>query len=142
MTGVDTTFLLQLELVEAPLHAAAHEFLKREILTTTEELAIVPQVLCEFIHVATDPRRFTRPLTVDQAIAKAHFWWNARQTRQILPTAAATDLFLSWLAQFQLGRKRLLDTQLAAILWTAGVRRLFTSNPRDFTLFGFHVLSP
>lgn len=38
--------------------------------------------------------------------------------------------------KFDLGRKRILDTHLAAILYTNGVRRLLTSNPSDFTVFG------
>ena len=55
----------------------------------------------------------------------------------------STALFLGWLMQHGLGRKRLLDTHLAATLWSAGVRRLMTSNPRDFTIFGaFELLSP
>ena len=70
MIGVDTTFLVQLELVELPAHKAAHELLQRH----------------------------------------------------------------------QLGRKRILDTQLAAILWTAGVRQVFTANPADFKIFGFQLL--
>jgi hypothetical protein len=32
MIGVDTTFLVQLELIELPAHKAAHELLQREIL--------------------------------------------------------------------------------------------------------------
>jgi hypothetical protein len=48
---------------------------------------------------------------------------------------------LAWIAtslssQFSLGRKRILDTHLAAILHTCGVRRLLTSNPADFSVFG------
>jgi len=43
---------------------------------------------------------------------------------------------LRWMRQFNLGRKRILDTHLAAVLHTAGVHRLLTSNPADFTLFG------
>jgi hypothetical protein len=43
----------------------------------------------------------------------------------------------------QLGRKRILDTHLAAVLWTAGVRRIFTSNKADFTIFGgFEIITP
>jgi hypothetical protein len=38
--------------------------------------------------------------------------------------------------QFNLGRKRILDTHLAAILYTNGVSRLLTSNPSDFAVFG------
>lgn len=48
MIGVDTTFLVQLEIIELPLHAAAHELLKREVLDVGEELALAPQILSEF----------------------------------------------------------------------------------------------
>jgi hypothetical protein len=41
----------------------------------------------------------------------------------------------------QLGRKRILDTQLAAILWTVGVRQVLTANPADFQIFGFQLLT-
>jgi predicted nucleic acid-binding protein len=42
-----------------------------------------------------------------------------------------------------LGRKRILDTVLAATLETAHVRRLATLNARDFALFDFiEVVDP
>jgi hypothetical protein len=45
--------------------------------------------------------------------------------------------------QFNLGRKRILDTHLAAILHTNGVRRLLTSNPADFKIFGvLEIVTP
>jgi len=43
---------------------------------------------------------------------------------------------LRWMRQFNLGRKRILDTHLAAVLHGAGVRRLLTANPADFAVFG------
>ena len=49
---------------------------------------------------------------------------------------------LEWLQRHQLGRKRILDTQLAATLWSAGIQRLVTSNPADFRLVGFEALVP
>ena len=50
---------------------------------------------------------------------------------------------LRWMRQFNLGRKRILDTQLAAIFHTAGVNRLLTSNPADFEVFGvFKIITP
>jgi hypothetical protein len=80
---------------------------------------------------------------MEQALSKASFWWNAREVRHVYPTAESTALFLEWVSKFHLGRKRLLDTQLAADLWTAGVRRIFTSNARDFAIFsGFEIISP
>jgi hypothetical protein len=50
-------------------------------------------------------------------------------------------LFLDWMQRHQLGRKRILDTQLAAIFWTACVRQVLTANPADFQLFGFQLLT-
>jgi hypothetical protein len=42
----------------------------------------------------------------------------------------------------QLGRKRILDTQLAATLWSTGIQSLVTSNPGDSRLLGFEALVP
>lgn len=142
MIGVDTTILVHVEIKESPEHLRAHDLL-RSVLAAHEEIALTPQVLAEYLHVVTDPRRFQTPLTMDQALAKTGFWWNAREVRHVYPTAESTSLFLEWLAQHHLGRKRLLDTQLAATLWSAGIRRLLTSNTRDFAIFGgFDLLSP
>jgi predicted nucleic acid-binding protein len=142
MIRADTTFLVQLELIELPAHKAAHELLQREILQPQIPLALAPQMLAEFTHVVTDPRRFQKPLTPEEAIAKARFWWSAAEVRQVFPTNESTVLFLDWMQRHQLGRKRILDTQLAATLWTAGVRRIFTSNPADFQIFGLQPLVP
>jgi predicted nucleic acid-binding protein len=143
MIGADTTFLVQLEIQEAPEHSRAHQLLRREILDASDQLAIAPQVLAEFIHVVTDPKRFQRPLSVQDAIAKTQFWWSAKEVRRVFPTAESTELFLIWLTQHSLGRKRLLDTQLAATFKTPGVRRIISSNARDLSIFGvFDVVAP
>jgi predicted nucleic acid-binding protein len=142
MIGADTTFLVQLELAELPNHTAAREALQREILDTGIMLVLAPQVLAEFIHVVTDPRRFQKPLTANEAITKARFWWDASEVRHVYHTEESMRLFLDWMNRFKLGRKRILDTQLAAMLWTAGARRIITSNIADFQLLGFDTLSP
>ena len=64
MIGADTTFLVQLELIELPMHKAAHELLQREILQAKVSLALAPQVLAEFIHVVT--RRTALSKTADR----------------------------------------------------------------------------
>jgi predicted nucleic acid-binding protein len=142
MTGADTTFLVQLELIELPAHVRAHEWLRREVLDRKVSLAVTPQVLAEFIHVVTDPRRFQKPLTVEEAVNRAHFWWNAAEVKHLLPSFESTQLFLDWMLRYRLGRKRILDTQFAANLWTAGVRRIITENGDDFRIFGFEVVTP
>jgi predicted nucleic acid-binding protein len=141
MLGVDTTVLVHLEIKEAAEHAAAHEWLRREILDRDETIALAPQVLVEFVHVVTDPKRFQAPLTIEQAVAKARFWWKAAEVRHVYPTAESTALFLDWMSQHELGRKRLLDTFLAATFRTAGIQRVATSNWRDFSVFGGFEMS-
>ena len=143
MIGIDTSVLVQLEILEMPANLRAHDLLRREVLDANRELVLVPQVLAEFIHVVSDPRRFARPLMMDQALARARFWWNAREVRHAYPTAESTGLTFEWLARHGMGRKRILDTQLAATLLSAGVRRLLTSNAQDFAVFDcFELLVP
>jgi predicted nucleic acid-binding protein len=142
MIGADTTFLVQLEIQEAAEHVRAHEVLRREILGPDEKLALAPQVLTEFLHIVTEPRRFSRPLTMEQARDKARFWWAAREVQHVFPSEAAASLFLDWHARHQLGRKRLLDTMLGATLWAAGVRSVVSSNAGDFSTLGFDVITP
>ena len=66
-----------------------------------------------------------------------------RDVVQVFPDDAAVRQFLRWLKQFSLGRKRLLDTLLAATYEQAGIRSLLTTNPADFGAFGvFSCITP
>ena len=140
--GVDTTFLVQAEVREHPGHAAAKAKLD-EVLKAGDTLVLAPQVLAEFIHIVTDPRRFSDPLPVDQATSRAELWWNAREVAHAIPGNESVLLFLTWIAEHGLGRKRLLDTLLAATYFTSGVRSILSSNARDYGVFGcFDVIAP
>ena len=140
--GVDTTFLVQLEVQSARGHVAARTWLRR-VVQGGGQLALAPQVLAEFIHVATDPARFGRPLSMPEAGERAAAWWLAREVKQVAPDAAAVALFFDWLRKHRLGRKRLLDTMLAATYFAHGLTDLVTSNARDYAVFGvFQVHQP
>jgi predicted nucleic acid-binding protein len=140
--GLDTGFLVAVEVVEHLDHAAARHCLAR-LLTAGDLIAIAPQVLAEFIHIVTDTRRFTRPLDMAAARRIAEQWWTAREVQRVFPDDAATWQFLTWLQQFLLGRKRLLDTLLAATYGQAGIRSVLTTNPADFAVFGiFSYVTP
>ena len=142
MVGVDTTFLVHLEIRECAEHTRAHEWLRREIFDGGETLSLAPQVLTEFIHVVSDSRRFQNPLSMPDAVSKARFWWNAVEVRRVYPTHESTTNFLDWIIRHALGRKRILDTYLASTYSAAGVARIVTSNARDYSIFGeFEILS-
>jgi predicted nucleic acid-binding protein len=64
---LDTGFLVAAEVTEHAEHTEARAALAR-LLGAGDRIAIAPQVLAEFIHVVTDPRRFTHPL--DMAAAR------------------------------------------------------------------------
>jgi predicted nucleic acid-binding protein len=140
--GLDTGFLVAAEVMEHAEHVAARDSLAR-LIAAGDLIAIAPQVLAEFIHIVTDPRRFAQPLNMTGAYRLADQWWTAREVLRVFPDDAATRQFLAWLQQFSLGRKRLLDTLLAATYHQAGVHSLLTTNPADFAVFGvFQSIQP
>lgn len=133
--GADTSFLVAIEIEEHAHHATALRALS-ELLARRERVGITPQVLTEFVHVVTDARRFQKPLPMESALEKSRHWWNAEETDQVLPTAQVMGRFHDWMQQHQLGRKRLLDTLLAASFREAGITSVLTLNATDFTVFG------
>lgn len=133
--GLDTGFLVAAEVKEHADHSDARAVLTR-LIGAGDQIAIAPQVLAEFIHVATDSRRFTAPLDVATTRSIAEKWWTAAEVVQVFPTSGTMRSFFDWLAKFSLGRKRLLDTLLSATYYEAGVKSILTTNPSDFSLFG------
>ena len=133
--GLDTGFLVAAEVREHAAHADARATLA-QVLSAGDLIAIAPQVLAEFIHVVTDPRRFTQPLDMNAARLVAEQWWTSSDVVQAFPDAGAVRQFLTWMQQFSLGRKRLLDTLLAATYRQAGIQSLLTTNQSDFLIFG------
>jgi predicted nucleic acid-binding protein len=103
--GLDTGFLVAAELQEHADHADARATIAR-LLGGGDQIAIAPQVLAEFIHVATDSRRFSQPLDMNSACQIAEQWWTARDVVQVFPNHQS------------------------------GVRSILTTNAADFGVFG------
>jgi len=121
----------------APRHEEARRLLDEEIRKRGCGLGLSPQVIHEFLHVSTDPRRFEKPLSMEDGLRWSRSLWTATEVVRILPAPSVLDRTLELLAHLRLGRKRILDTALAATLELAGVRRLATFNPGDFRVFNF-----
>jgi predicted nucleic acid-binding protein len=142
MHGLDTGFLVAAEVAEHPSHVDARRRLTT-LITSGDSLAIAPQIIAEFIHIVTDAKRFSRPLEMAIAITLAEQWWSARDVVPVFPNDLAMRLQLAWLRQHFLGRKRLLDTLLAATYWQAGITSILTTNPSDFKVFRcFQCITP
>lgn len=135
--GIDTDVLVSWAMLGAPHHDAARRFLETEVGTRQAPIALTPQVCFEFIHVVTDPRRFTRPMEMEQAVSVARDLWDAPETIRVLPGPTMLHRVLELIDSLRLGRKRILDTALAVTLSEGGVARLATFNARDYEVFGF-----
>ena len=133
--GIDTSFLVATELASHSRHADSRRLLD-QFSRAGDQFALAPQILAEFVHIVTDGRRCANPLGMTSALERAELVWNATETVQIFPDAAATSQFLAWMRQYRLGRKRLLDTLLAATFHTAAIQSVITLNRSDFELFG------
>lgn len=136
--GMDTGFLVAVEHTEHAEHAVARQVLAG-LRSAGDQFALV----AEFMHVVTDARRFARPISMKTANQLMHQWWTAAEVIPIFPDNLAMLQFLAWVRQFSLGRKRLLDTLLAATFRHAGIQSVLTTNPADFGVFGvFSCVTP
>jgi uncharacterized protein len=135
MIGLDCNILVQLAFAEHPANTKSQKMVAAEIESGTD-LVFPSLIITKFLHIVTDGRRFSPPFTMAEAVAWIQEFMANPAVRLLQSTPTSLDQTLQWLTQFNLGRKRILDTHLAAVLHTNGVRRLLTSNPSDFAVFG------
>jgi len=133
--GIDTDFLVAAEITDHPFHQQADALL-RSLIDDGHDFALAPQTLAEFIHVVTDARRMPQALAMADALNHAGHWWQSAEVIHVFPGGQSVVDFLLWLDRYQLARKRLLDTLLAATFRSAGVPRIITNNERDFQVLG------
>ena len=134
MIGLDCNVLVQIAIADHPANLRTLAAVQAETQQGTK-LVFPSLILTEFLHVVTDERRFAPPLTMPEALDWIEEFLKNPAVSLLEPSQASVNQTLRWMRQFNLGRKRILDTHLAAILHTSGVRRLLTSNPADFTVF-------
>jgi len=130
--AIDTDVLVHWAMAGAPHHQAVRRFLEREV-EKQGRLGLTPQVLREFLHVVTDSRRFENPLPMEEALKLSMRLWNGQEIVQVLPSTTVHDRMCELLEELRLGRKRILDTALAATLEAAGITRLRRRRRRSST---------
>lgn len=132
--AIDTDFLIRLAIEEHPGRPVA-EAVRDRHLDAGDRFALAPQVIAEFLHVATDGRRFQRPMDMGSALGVAMRWWHAEEVEHLIPSQQTIDRFHRLMTRHQLGRRRILNTLLVATCLTAGVRCLITGNAADYAIF-------
>jgi len=142
MTGLDCNILIQLTLRDHPANAATIAAVQAEV-KRGNRLVFPSLVIDEFLHVITDARRFNPPLTMIEALDWVESFLANPAVGLLEPTPESLRQTLEWMRKFNLGRKRILDTHLAAVFYAAGVCRLFTANAADFAVFNvFEIITP
>ena len=132
--AIDTDFLVAVEIRDHLFHKSADALLG-SLLEQGHKLAVAPQILAKFVHVVTDSKRLKEPLSMEEALARAEHWWQAREVVRIYPEGDAVSTWIEWLREHRVGRKRLLDTMLAASAYTQGISSIVTNNETDFKIF-------
>jgi predicted nucleic acid-binding protein len=141
--ALDSDVVVSWIMAGSPRHAVVRAAVKGELRRPGGAIALVPQTLHEVLHVATDPRRFERPLPMKEALHLVRSLREARDVVRVQPAPHVSLRTLELMERHRLGRKRILDTALAATLEGAGVRRLATFNGDDFRVFPFlEVVEP
>jgi predicted nucleic acid-binding protein len=134
MTGIDANVLVALAAQSHPSHSHAVTVFERD-LAAEEEFVLSLSIAAEFLHAVTDPRRLTPALEMTDAIRWLREWSAEVAPIWLTSNNEAIERWLKWMTDLQLGRKRILDTQYAALLHVRGVRRLLTNNADDFRVF-------
>lgn len=132
--GIDTDFVVRLSIAAHPGRDAAVDLRDRH-LGAGDHFVLAPQVITEFVHVVTDARRFTKPLSMTKALAAAKDWCDADDVVPLFPNTDSMSRFFELMKKHKLGRKRVLDTALAATLIAAKVKHLITGNAADYSVF-------
>jgi len=79
---------------------------------------------------------------MDDALARAEHWWQAREVLRLYPDGETITTWISWLRDHRIGRKRLLDTMLASSCASHGISTIISNNGADFQVFRkFHILT-
>ena len=140
--GVDTDVLVNWAVVQARHHRAVRQWVDG-VLSADNRLGLTHQVIYEFTHVVTDGRRFEQPLAIDEAVGFVRSLWSSREVVRVVPRVSVVTRMSELIERFKLGRKRILDTALAATLEAAGIGTLATLNPRDYEVLPFlEVVDP
>lgn len=138
MKSVDTNILFYALNADAPLHAAAIEFM--QVMQDDDEFALSEFVLTELYRLLRNPAVLINPLSASDAAGiiqqmRRHPHWKVLG----FPTESQSlhDKLWSIAARRNFPYRRLYDVRLALVLLQHGVTEFATVNTKDFFDLGF-----
>jgi toxin-antitoxin system PIN domain toxin len=139
--AVDTNILVYAHRGDAPWHAAAAACL-RELAEGAAAWALPWPCIHEFLAIATHPRIYRPPTSLEGAAAQVDAWL---ESPTLVPLGEAADHWSALRPLLLAGKvvgPQVHDARVAAICLAHGVRELWTAD-RDFSRFpGVRTVNP
>jgi toxin-antitoxin system PIN domain toxin len=129
---VDANILLYAEDSLSSLHRPVREWWDAQ-LSGVRPVCLCWTVLSAFIRIATNPRVFENPLSLNQALARVQSWLDQPCTRVVRPTDQHWAVFQQMLEGGQAVANLVTDAHLAALAIEHGCE--LVSTDADFTRF-------
>lgn len=140
MILVDANVLLYAYHPQAAQHDACREWLERT-LNGNEQVGLAWLTLLAFIRIATNPRVFEQPLSIDEAITIVDAWITRPQVILLTPGERYWSLFRACLRSGQATGPLAMDAALAALALEHGA--MLSTTDRDFVRFeGLRLINP
>ncbi len=132
MILVDANILLYAEDQLSPHHKAACTWWDVQ-LSGSSPVCLCWAVLGAFIRISTNPRVFSQPLSLNQAVSRTQSWLDQPCTRIIQPTQRHWIVFQKMLLEGQAVANLVSDAHLAALAAEHGCELISTDS--DFSRF-------
>jgi toxin-antitoxin system PIN domain toxin len=136
---LDTNVLIYAADQSAAFHAACKALLERGIRGDVQ-LVLSPQILAEFIAIATNPNVMPTPLPATEAYA--HTKALSQSFRVVVPSSQVFDRVLELLAATRISGKRVHDVLHAATMLDNDVAAIYTYDTGFQSIPGITVLTP
>lgn len=141
MIAVDTNILVYAHRSDSIFNSKAATVVRR--LAEGDELWAIPwPCIHEFLSVATNPRIYKPPTSVERAIAQVEMWMASPTLRLIGESGSYWSVIKTIALRGQLAGAQIHDARVAAICKSHGVRTLWSLD-RDFSrMDGCPVTNP
>lgn len=110
----DINLLLYAHISSFPQHAQARRWWE-EAISGRGTIGIPSPVLFGFVRLASNPRVFAPPLTVDQALARIESWLARRHVHLLAPGPRHLEIAFQLLRQLGAAASLTTDVQIAAL---------------------------
>jgi uncharacterized protein len=137
---VDVNLLLYSTFTSFQQHAAARRWFEA-VLNGDEQLLLPAVSIFGFVRIASNPRIFESPLSVEQALASVELWLAQPHVHFLVPGSRHLDIAFELLRKLGATRNLTTDTQLAA--HAIENQAVLCSNDSDFARFeGLRWVNP